>query len=121
MGVAPALAGPSVAIESETELSDEDGLITHSIIFNALPPAEVLIEPPDARVAYASLIVFEDLNGNGVLDIGQAFSPISWGGRQYQDEIVMMVMMTDRMMGLDLVMMKMTKPIAYIVQASTLC
>ncbi len=84
LGVAPALAGPSVAIESESAVFAED-LITNSIIFTALPPSEVLIGTPDARVAYASLVIFEDLNDNGVLDLGKAFSPVFWDERGPRD------------------------------------
>ena len=78
LGVAPILAGPSVALEDASSVISEDGLITQSIVFTALPPSEVLIGTPDARIAYASLVIFEDLNDNGILDIGQSHPPIFW-------------------------------------------
>ena len=74
LGVAPTLAGPSVAIQGETDA----GLLHLQLTFTSLPPADVLIGSPDARVAYAALVVFDDLNENGVLDIGLSIPPLFW-------------------------------------------
>lgn len=83
LGVAPVLAGPSVAIEPQ---SGEEFIKT-TLAFTSLPPSEVLIGTPDARVGYASLVVFEDQNENGVLDLGRSFPPIFWqNDRPNEDE-----------------------------------
>ena len=66
-GVTPALAGPSVSIDQGVE---RDEYLEIEITFTALPPAEVIIGTPEARVAYGSLVVFDDLNEDEVLTIG---------------------------------------------------
>ena len=74
LGVAPALAGPSVSISAV----DDAELISASISFTALPPSEVLIGTPNARVGYASIVIFDDQNENQALDIGLSFPPVFW-------------------------------------------
>jgi hypothetical protein len=82
LGVAPTLSGPSVAIQGKTE----SGLLNHQLTFTALPPSEVLIGSPDARVAYGVLVVFDDLNENGVLDIGFSIPPLFWDDTRGLDD-----------------------------------
>ncbi len=57
----PALASESVVIEPVT-------LATFDVPLRALPPPSVLVGDSDQRMGFASLVVFEDLNGNGDLD-----------------------------------------------------
>ena len=73
-GVSPLLVGPSAPLAK----TEENGLITTKLVFNTLPPAEVLIGTPDSRIAYASLVVFDDQNNNQTLDLGFSFPPIFW-------------------------------------------
>ena len=82
LGVSPLLAGPSAPLGTVIE----EGLVTTTITFSSLPPADVLIGTPDSRVAYASLVVFDDLNQNEVLDIGFSLPPIFWGDGPGRDD-----------------------------------
>ena len=68
-GVAPALGGPSTPLSQGVE---RNGRLEVDIIFTALPPAEVIIGTPDARVAYGSVVIFDDLNEDEVLTVGFA-------------------------------------------------
>jgi len=83
LGVVPALAGPSSSISEGVE---REGSLDVEIIFTALPPAEVIIGTPDARVAYGSLVIFDDINEDGVLNIGFSTPPIFEKGRESSDE-----------------------------------
>lgn len=61
LGVAPGLVGPSV------EIDPQDGSFEVPLLH--LPSAEVMVGEVSARVAYASLLLYDDVNGNGSLDL----------------------------------------------------
>jgi hypothetical protein len=63
-GVAPALPGPSVALPDDLTQPIE-------IPIYHLPTAEVMIGTPDARVAYATLLLFEDTAEDRRLTLGE--------------------------------------------------
>ncbi|MBI4815973.1 MAG: hypothetical protein HY791_06945 [Deltaproteobacteria bacterium] len=57
----PERLGPSVLlVPGETSVT---------ISFERLPSPEVLVGPLESRIAYGSVVVFEDLDGNGDLDL----------------------------------------------------
>ena len=66
-GVAPALPGPSVALPDDLTQPIE-------IPIYHLPTAEVMIGTPDARVAYATLLLFEDSAQDSRLTLGETQS-----------------------------------------------
>lgn len=68
LGVAPSLVGPSVAVSSRQV---REGAPVE-LPFMHLPSAEVLFGTPDSRVGYATVVLFEDLNGDEALTIGEA-------------------------------------------------
>lgn len=68
LGVSPELAGESVVVPKE--VLNKGGSI--EIPFTRLPSAEVLFGSPDARVGYATIVLFEDLNEDGALTLGEA-------------------------------------------------
>jgi hypothetical protein len=76
LGVTPALVGPSVSV-SLTQLQEGAEL---ELPLQHLPSAEVLFGTPDARVGYASVVLFEDLDGDGALTLGEAPRISRWGG-----------------------------------------
>lgn len=43
------------------------------LALQALPSAEVLVGAPQARVGYASIVIYQDRNGNDALDLTNAF------------------------------------------------
>ncbi len=78
LGFVPQLVAGNVAVQPGVEATMD--LLT-------LPTAEVLVGAVDARVGYASLLVYDDRNGNGTLDLhsvqgdgGQNGGPGSSGG-----------------------------------------
>lgn len=77
LGFVPALA--SVVIPIEPGVAAKMDLLS-------LPTAEVLVGAPEGRVAYGSLVVFDDRNGNDALDLmrtqvaDQGHGPGSGGG-----------------------------------------
>lgn len=71
--VAPGALGPSVAI-SPDELGFE-------IPITQLPSAEVLIGPLQGRVGYASIVVFDDVDQDGQLDLSRGCGRFGDSGR----------------------------------------
>ncbi|MCC7381971.1 MAG: hypothetical protein IT384_09085 [Deltaproteobacteria bacterium] len=59
--VVPAMMGPSVPFDGVTGAFE--------IVFETLPSAEVMVGTRSARVAYGSIIVFQDEDGDGVLQL----------------------------------------------------
>lgn len=68
--VVPSVVGPSVPLESTG-----DGSFT--IPLRQVPPASVMVGEPGRRVAYASVVLFIDDDGDGELDLGR---PCTGGG-----------------------------------------
>jgi len=61
LGFIPGLVGPSIPL---------GGDVSSTIELMDLPTGEVLIGTPETgRIAYASVVVFDDRNGNGTLDL----------------------------------------------------
>jgi len=82
LGVSPGLIGPSVAVAER--LAQEGGII--ELPFTQLPSAEVLFGSPEARLGYATVVLFEDLDQNGTLSLGEP-KRVGWrGGRGRDDE-----------------------------------
>lgn len=53
-----------------------------------LPTAEVLVGPPQGRIAYATLVVFDDRNGNGLLDVVGSGGEFRVGSREPSEDVV---------------------------------
>lgn len=68
--VVSSVVGPSVPLESTG-----DG--TFTIPLRQVPPASVMVGEPGRRVAYASVVLFVDDDGDGELDLGR---PCGGGG-----------------------------------------
>lgn len=68
LGVAPGLAGESVPLSTAQLM--EGGVL--EVPFTRLPSAEVLFGSPDARLGYATVVLFEDLDGDGALTLAEA-------------------------------------------------
>ena len=77
LGVTPALAGESAPVPAE--LLGSGGVI--ELPLTRLPSAEVLYGAPNARLGYATVVLFEDLDGDATLTISE---PKGWrrGGRR---------------------------------------
>lgn len=71
--VAPGLVGPSVAIDPEST--------SFEIPIVQLPSAEVLIGTREQRIAYASVVVFDDRDGDGELDLSRGCGQFGDSGR----------------------------------------
>lgn len=83
LGVTPLLVGPSASLSEGRSEGDQ---LHVTLPLTALPPSEVLVGTPDARVGYAALVVFDDLDQDGVFDIGFDHPPLGmWRGRGDDD------------------------------------
>ncbi len=71
--IVPGLGGPTVSIDPNTQ--------TFQIPVTQLPSAEVLIGTLEQRMAFASIIVFDDINGDGELDLSRGCGQFGGGGR----------------------------------------
>jgi len=75
LGVAPGLVGPSAALD--TRSSSFEVPLLH------LPTAESMVGEVSARVAYASVVLYDDVNGNGTLDL---IERPRWRWRDHDDD-----------------------------------